>query len=163
MNTEYESVSQAEAPETPETLNALEAMRSVRESRGLSQADVAYRLKFSEKQIDALENARWEEFQDSIGLRVLARNYSKMLGIEMSSLEPFLPDHRVRGGLIVTSHHQTINKRDPGLGAEPEPSSRSWPWLAGILLVVLVVLVIAIWQGVLPEENLPAWIKGMIG
>ena len=143
------------------TTTALDAMRSIRQSRGLSLEDVATRLKFAPRQVEAFESAQWEAFPDGIGLRVLARNYTKMLGVEMHSIEHLLPAHKVRGGLTVASHRGVGTDRDLGLAMEPEETTRSWPWLVVILLVVAVVVGIAIWQGVLPEDAMPSWVREM--
>lgn len=151
----------SEALEDLETTTALEAMRSIRQSRGLTLEDVATRLKFAPRQVEAFENAQWDVFPDGFGLRVLARNYTKMLGVEMHSIEHLLPTHKVRGGLTVASHHKGGKDRDLSVAMEPEETSRSWPWLLAILLVVIVVIGIAIWQGVLPQDALPDWIREM--
>ena len=146
--------------EPSEPLNALAALRSIRQARGLSLEDVASRLKFAQRQIDAFENGRWDELPSGIGLRTLAKNYSRLLGIDLSALEPMLPRQEVRGGSSMALQHTSSS----GFGApieQPVASSRSWPWVVVILLVVLVVLGVAVWQSILPREMLPGWIKGM--
>ena len=150
-----------ESPLAPtEPLNALAALRSIRQARGLSLEDVASRLKFAQRQIDAFENGRWEELPNGIGLRTLAKNYSRLLDVDISSLEPMLPKQEVRGGSSMAQQQSTSS----GFGApmEQQPTTnRSWPWVVVILLVVLVVLGVAIWQGILPREMLPGWMRGV--
>ena len=163
MNTQdpVENPLKIESPLAPnEPLNALAALRSIRQSRGLSLEDVASRLKFAQRQIDAFENGRWEELPNGIGLRTLAKNYSRLLGVDISALEPMLPKQEVRGGSSMAQQQSSSS----GFGApmeQQQPTSRSWPWMMVILLVVVVVLGVAIWQGILPREMLPGWMRGM--
>lgn len=143
----------------PEPANALAALKAIRQSRGLSVEDVSARLKFAPRQIEAFENGEWDVLPNGIGLRTLAKNYSRLLGVDMISIEPLLPRQDVRGGSTIARQHAT----GPGLGTTMEQveSHRSWPWMLIIILVVVVVLGIAIWQGILPRTMLPEWVRGL--
>lgn len=143
-----------------EPLNALAALRNIRQARGLSLEDVASRLKFAQRQIDAFENGRWDELPNGIGLRTLAKNYSRLLGVDIDALEPLLPRQEVRGGSSL-AQQQALRSSFGAPMEQQVVSSRSLPWLVVILLVVLVVLAVAIWQGIVPQEMLPGWSKGM--
>lgn len=145
------------APEPSEPLTALSSLRKVRTARGLSVEDVAARLKFPPRLVEALESERWSELPQGVGLRTLVKNYTKLLGVDMSALEPSLRAHWQNPGADIANHTST---RSIGGAMEHTPSAGSLGWILLILLVVVVVLGIAFWQGLVPERFLPDWLKG---
>lgn len=147
------------APSPTEPLNALAALRSIRQARGLSIEDVSARLKFAPRLIEAFENERWDELPSGIGLRALAKNYCRFLGVEMSAIEPLLPGSVAHAKSSMAEHTST---RSLGTAVEHVSEHRSWPWITVILLVVFVVLGVAVWQGIVPQEVIPGWLKGML-
>lgn len=140
--------------------SALAALKSIRVARGLSLEDVSARLKFAPRQIEAFENGQWDQLPAGIGLRTLAKNYSRLLGVDTAALEPLLPRQEVRGGATIARQHASSANFGTTTVDQPE-KHRSWPWLLIILVVVLVVLVIAVWQGILPKTILPGWLTGL--
>jgi cytoskeleton protein RodZ len=66
-------------PHAPESVGEL--LRSAREIAGLSQADVANRLRMGLKQIDALERADYAVLPSGTFLRGFVRNYAKAVGV----------------------------------------------------------------------------------
>lgn len=149
----------ASEPMPQEPDNALAALKAIRQSRGMSLEDVSARLKFAPRQIEAFENGEWDSLPSGIGLRTLAKNYSRLLGVDMMSIEPLLPKQDVRGGSTIARQHSS----GPGLGMTMEQveTHRSWPWMLIIILVVIVVLGIAVWQGIFPRTMLPEWVRGL--
>ena len=67
------------------------ALRALRESKGWSVDEVSSRIKFSARQIEALENEQWADLP-SLSLRGLIRNYARLLGADsqaiVESLDP---------------------------------------------------------------------------
>jgi len=130
------------------------ALRELRKARGWSLDEVSSRIKFSTKQIDALEEERWSDLPTGVSLRGLIRNYARLLGADAEAIvESLDPKVRVTGPL----------RRSPGsldsahsIGAAPmeddRASSTSWGWLLAIVLVLAAGLAYAFWQGWLPQH-----------
>ena len=145
-------------PEPTEPVTALAALRTIRIARGMSLEDVSARLKFAPRLIDAFESERWDELPNGIGLRTLAKNYSRLLGVDFEALEPLLRAHSQVKAPSIAEHTSTRT-----LGAqmgEAPGSSGSVAWIVLIVLVVVVLLGVALWQGILPDSLLPDWLKG---
>lgn len=148
-----------ESPPAPtEPVTALAALRTIRIARGMSLEDVSARLKFAPRIIDAFENERWDELPSGIGLRTLAKNYSRLLDVDFQALEPALKGHLQTRPTSIANHTSTRSLGEQ-MG-EVRTSSGSIAWIVLIVLVVLVVLGIAVWQGILPDSFVPDWIKG---
>lgn len=148
-----------ESPPPPtEPLTALSALRTIRIARGLSVHDVAARLKFAPRTIEAFEAEQWDQLPSGIGLKTLAKNYAKFLDVDFAALEPALQEHLaaipLRTGLA--EHTST---RSLGDAVERPSTSGSAGWVVLIVVVVVVVLSIAVWQGIVPSSLLPDWLK----
>lgn len=134
------------------------ALRALRVSKGWSLEEVAARIKFAPRQIDALENERWGELPTGISLRGLVRSYARLLGADpetiIASLEPHI-GARAPGRLAQGALHSPRG----AMPAEEERSSSSWGWLAVILLVIVAAVAYGIWQGWLPAHWLPGWLS----
>ncbi len=144
-------------PEPSEPVTALAALRTIRVARGMSLDDVSARLKYAPRLIDALENERWDELPKGIGLKTLAKNYARLLGVDFEALEPVLRQHlpATQGG--IANHTST---RAIGESMEEVPSSGSTAWVILIVLVIAIILGVAIWQGMVPDSLMPQWLKG---
>ena len=72
--------------------NVGSALRTLRQSKGWSLDEVSSRIKFSTKQIEALENEQWADLPTGVSLRGLIRNYARLLGADaqaiVDSLDP---------------------------------------------------------------------------
>jgi cytoskeleton protein RodZ len=147
-----------ESPPAPtEPVSAIAALRTIRVARGISLEDAAARLKFAPRLIDAFESERWDELPNGIGLKTLAKNYTRFLGVDYEAIEPILRDHLKVPAVGISNHTSTRS-----IGAEMgEVRSGSWAWIILILVVIAVVLGIAVWQGILPESLLPSWLQGL--
>lgn len=62
------------------------ALRRARESQGLAVADVAQQLKFASRQIDSLENERFDRLPGPTIARGMVRNYARLLGVDPEPL-----------------------------------------------------------------------------
>ena len=58
------------------------ALRRARESQGLAVADVAQQLKFASRQIESLENERFDRLPGPTIARGMVRNYARLLGVD---------------------------------------------------------------------------------
>ncbi|MFC4274738.1 helix-turn-helix domain-containing protein [Achromobacter aloeverae] len=139
------------------------ALRSLRKSKGWSLEEVASRIKFAPRQIDALENEQWSELPKGISLRGLVRSYARLLGADpqaiLASLDPSMhaaqPARLVQGPLHSTTGGAHVD--------EDRGGSSSWGWLIVILVVVAAGLAYAYWQGWLPQHWVPAWLSRQAG
>lgn len=61
-------------------------LRLARESQGLSVADVAQQLKFAPRQIESLENERFERLPGPTIARGMLRNYARLLNLDPEPL-----------------------------------------------------------------------------
>jgi cytoskeletal protein RodZ len=147
------------APPPTELITSSGSLRALRVSKGFSIEDVAIRLKYAVRHIEALESESLEKLPQGLALRSLIRSYAKLLGIDSRPLEATLQDRigSVLGGLA--NHTSTRS-----LGAhhvEHVPHSGAWAWIVLIFLVVATVLGIAIWQGLLPASMVPDWLEAL--
>lgn len=61
-------------------------LRRARESQGLAVADVAQQLKFASRQIESLENERFDRLPGPTIARGMVRNYARLLNLEPEPL-----------------------------------------------------------------------------
>jgi cytoskeleton protein RodZ len=57
-----------------------------REAAGLGQEEVARRLKFAPRQLDALERGEWGRLPGGAAVRGMVRNYARLLGLDADAL-----------------------------------------------------------------------------
>lgn len=133
------------------------ALRSLRQSKGWSLDEVSSRIKFSTKQIEALENEAWADLPTGVSLRGLVRNYARLLGADSQAIVDSLdPKARVTGpvklspGALHSAHSIPQSSAD-----DDRSSSTSWGWLIAIVLVLAAGVAYAFWQGWLPQQWLP--------
>jgi len=146
------------APLPTEPLTALSALRTIRIARGLSVQDVAARLKFAPRTIEAFETEQWDQLPNGIGLKTLAKNYAKFLDVDFTSLEPALREH-LDSTPVKTGLAEHTSTRSLGDAVETPQTGGSVAWILLIILLVAVVLGIAVWQGIVPPSLLPGWLE----
>lgn len=149
----------ASAPAPKELITSAGSLRALRVSKGFSTEDVAVRLKFSARHIEALESESFDSLPQGLALRSMVRSYAKLLGIDSKPLEASLHSRigSVQGGI---ANHTSIHT----LGAhhvEHMPHSGAWVWVVLIILIVAAVFGVAIWQGLLPAALVPDWIEAL--
>ena len=146
--------------ETPASAagNVGSALRALRQSKGWSLDEVSSRIKFSTKQIEALENEAWADLPTGVSLRGLVRNYARLLGADSQAIVDSLdPKARVTGpvklspGALHSAHSIPQSSAD-----DDRSSSTSWGWLIAIVLVLAAGVAYAFWQGWLPQHWLPS-------
>jgi len=134
------------------------SLRRLREAQGWSMSDVSARLKFSVRQIDALENERWDDLPKGLSLRGLVRSYARMLGADadalLAALAPHIDTVATRRDALLSETSQQPLYQEPQTGA-------SLGWTVVILAVLGVVVAYGFMRGWLPQEWLPAgWLAG---
>ena len=134
------------------------ALRALRQSKGWSLDEVSSRIKFSTKQIEALENEQWANLPTGVSLRGLVRNYARLLGADSQTIVDSLdPKARVTGPVKLSPGALHSAHSSPQSGADDDrSSSTSWGWLIAIVLVLAAGVAYAFWQGWLPQHWLPS-------
>jgi cytoskeleton protein RodZ len=104
---------------------------------GLSQADVADKIKLSARQINALEQGRYEELPGHVFIRGFVRSYARALGLDIAPLlaklnevvpetQTRLPDlHEEKTAIHSGYHHR-----------------RRMQWILFIIVVLLILIAI---------------------
>ncbi len=146
------------APLPIEPMTALSALRTIRIARGLTTQDVAARLKFAPRTIEAFEAEQWDQLPSGIGLKTLAKNYAKFLDIDFASLEPALREH-MDSMPVKTGLAEHTSTKSLGAAVETPQPGGSVGWIILIILLVAVVLGIGVWQGIVPSSLLPDWLE----
>jgi cytoskeletal protein RodZ len=147
------------APAPKELITSAGSLRALRVSKEFSIEDVAVRLKFAARHIEALESESFDQLPQGLALRSMVRNYAKLLGIDSKPLEASLHSRigSVQGGIANHTSIRTLGTPH----VEHMAHSGGWAWVVLITLVVLAVLGVAIWQGLLPSGLVPDWIEAL--
>jgi cytoskeletal protein RodZ len=136
------------------------ALRMLRQAKGWSLDEVSSRIKFSPRQIAALENEQWNELPSGISLRGLVRNYARAVGADEQALVAALePDARAVAPARLV--HGPLHDTGTPVGGDEDRASAPWGWIIAILVVLLAAVAYAFWQGWLPQSWIPAWLSGL--
>lgn len=137
-------------------------LKALREARRLSLGEVSARLKFSSRQLQALENEDWGRLPSGVSLRGLVKNYGRFLNADVQALLTML-DNQVgstapRPALVQSSGAPTT----ADLAIQAEPVSRPWGWYVVIFVLLVVAGFYAIERGWIPESWLIFdWLKAL--
>jgi cytoskeleton protein RodZ len=139
------------APPTATYTPLGEVLSATRTTKKLSQQDVSNHLRFSVKQVDALENNQFDALPDAMITRGFIRNYARYLGLDA---EPLLESYKARvptkspsAMSVQSSMYQVMSGKD------------SQPWLKYILGSILVLLFLLAWIfyiDYMPKSSKPA-------
>jgi cytoskeleton protein RodZ len=117
----------------PENASAGRTLAAARAARGLSVEDVAQRLKYAPRQIEALEADNHAALPGAVVVRGMIRGYAKLLGLDGDSL---------LGGL--QRRAEPLAEALPGTGMEvPFPTGPKKGGRLYLILSVLVALAVA--------------------
>jgi len=130
-------------------------LRSMREARRISVGEASQRLKFSVRQIEALEAERWDRLPSGVPLRGFVRNYARYMEADVESVLVLL-DNQV--GSTAPRSVMSAPGVPPSVGADAElptaaeASHRPWGWLLIILAILIIAGFYAIDRGWIPES-----------
>lgn len=128
-------------------------LRRLREARRLTPAEVSMRLKFSRRQLDALESEQWHELPQGMPLRGFVKNYARYLDADVDALLTMLDNQVGRPqSAFVTAGSSPALAHNGGLETGDEGVRRPWGWLLIILTFVLVAGFYAINSGWVPDS-----------
>lgn len=128
-----DTVANPEKDTAPKPLNVGMALREAREAQGMSVHDVADRVKFAPKQVEALEANDFAHLPQTTFLRGFVRSYARVLQLDEAPLLAALPADPAKQPVA----------RNPAVNVD-FPTVRSLRrinvlWLAGALGVALVL------------------------
>ena len=129
------------------------ALRSLRESQGMTPEAVSSRIKFSPRQIVALEEERWVDLPTGVSLRGLVRGYARLVGADESALAAIIAPHA--GVQPVQPDNAALRGGHRPVVADEATGGVSWGWLIVLVLFVAAWVAYAFWQGWLPSTWLP--------
>ncbi|CAM3748892.1 helix-turn-helix domain-containing protein [Bordetella tumulicola] len=156
-----ESNSQEQAARVDTSTPVGQALRSLRVAKGWSLDDVSSRIKFSPRQIQALEDEQWDKLPKGVSLRGLVRSYARLLDTDaaaiVSSVESQVGVLSAPGS--VHRESRTVPIPVAVSGRSDSRSAAPWGWLWVILALLVALGAYAIWQGWLPADWLPGWLS----
>jgi len=125
------------------------SLTRLREARGWTLAEVSVRLKFSERQLAALEAERWADLPHGLPLRGLVRNYARLLELDpealLTALEPQLDARQAgRAQLGVSSSSQLASERAAHLMSQASDHRRRIVWLVGAAVLIGLAALVAV-------------------
>jgi len=119
--------------EQPAALNVGMTLREAREHLGLSVHDVAERIKFAPKQVEALEANDFAHLPEAAFLRGFVRSYARMLQLDEAVLIAALPVELSRQA---DTKAQTVEVAFPAIQSLRRANLM---WLVGALVVALAL------------------------
>lgn len=136
-------------------------LRSLREAKRLSPGDITARLKFTSRQLEALETEQWDRLPSGMSLRGFVKNYGRFLDADVDALLVMLDSQvgptAAKPAAIVQAG--SLGSADLQHG---EPVYRPWGWLIVILAILLVAGFYAIARGWIPDSWLVFdWLKSL--
>jgi cytoskeleton protein RodZ len=122
-------------------------LRLAREARGQSIADVVQVIRFSARQIEALERDDYDSLPGSTAVRGLVRNYAKFLKLDavplLAQLDPAVP----------VPEADVRPPTNMGEAEQPTIVERVPPRLVAIGFAVLLLALVAYWYSSLPGDG----------
>jgi len=126
-------------------------LQALREAKGLSFADVSLRLKYSVRQVQALEAENWEALPRGLPLRGMVRNYARYLETDDNALLAMLDTQTSRSS-VQASTDDTVARLAPVKAPKRERGSWSWGWLLVFIILLIVAGFYAIERSWVPES-----------
>lgn len=131
-------------------LNVGMALREAREALGMSVHDVAERIKFAPKQVEALEANDFAHLPEAAFLRGFVRSYARVLQLDEVSLLAALPREPAKQPV---ARSQAVNVAFPAIRSL---RSINMLWLAGALGIVLLLGLFVLLSGTEPTAKTAA-------
>lgn len=162
MSDESAGAQEAPPPEVALAAVALtvgQQLRAERERQGLLVTDVAQRLKYSPRQIEAVES---EDFQAMPGLtfvRGFVRGYARLLGLDADALVRSLEASAGRESGPNTVQLQAVSVSRAQFPAATASNSAGWPWVLAIVLAVAGLGGYSLYHWQAPDEAIPRQIS----
>ena len=127
-------------------------LHGLRQAKSLSLEAVSARLKFSVRQIEALEAEHWQGLPKGLPLRGMVKNYARLLEADPDALLTMLDASTTQASLPRQSLASGPAANAVGPMTEDAPRRGSWGWLFIVLVLVLIAFFYALDRGWLPES-----------
>lgn len=130
-------------------------LKAERERLGMSIGDVAQRLKYAPRQIEAVETDDFKTLPGLPFVRGFVRGYAKLLGLDASALVPLLERAAEQDGGPITVQLQTVSSTRARFPASQSSYASALPWLLAIFLVITGIGGYSIYHWQAPTDLLP--------
>ena len=134
-------------------------LAALRQQRALGLQEVSQRLKFSTKQLGALEACQYDALPDMTFVRAMIRAYARYLSADpepiIQALEIERPDAVPR---LMAAPLHTLSSQGVGFFREASTTSRRWV-IAGLLVLAAAIVIAWIWH----SEAAPDASAGAVG
>lgn len=138
MNNQPENqVTDVDAAE-PQKFSVGAVLREAREQQGLSVADVANRIKFAPRQIEAMEADDYAQLPEATFVRGFVRSYARLLEIDVAPLLAALPQTHVQAAPV--PEKKSVEVPFPSVLAARHANIM---WFAAALAVALVLFILS--------------------
>ncbi|HWK61799.1 MAG TPA: helix-turn-helix transcriptional regulator [Eoetvoesiella sp.] len=137
-------------------------LRALRRAKQLSVAEVSARLKYSVRQLEALEAEQWELLPTGVPLRGLVKNYGRLLEADVDALIVMLErEVGIPGVQPIVLPSAAMSSSDMAMQSDMGQRS-SWGWLVVIVVLLIVAGFYAIERGWVPDSWLIFdWLKSL--
>lgn len=148
----------AEQPAIPlaTRLSVGSMLKAERVRQGLTVSDVAHRLKYASRQIEAIESDNFSALPGVTFARGFVRGYAKLLGIDGSPLVASLNESAVPTEGPTTLQLQNVRSSRAQFPARAPLAMSAWPWLLATAAVVLALGGYSLFQWQAPRLMLPS-------
>jgi len=135
-------------------------LRALRHARRVELAEMSTRLKFSVRQLQALEEEDWARLPAGLPLRGMVKNYARYLQTDVAPLLTMLDlqtGSRADGG--VTHVLTPMSLGNNGVPLYSAHTNRPWGWLLLILALVVLVGLYVIERGWVSVSD---WLRALL-
>src|SRR3546814_317151 len=137
-------------------------IQKLREAKRLSLAEASGRLKFSVRQLQALEDERWDRLPTGVSLRGLVKNYGRFLDADEGALVTMLDNQVGPTGVKPISVVDAPPLAGADIPVQTDPAPRSWGWFIIILILLIIAGVYAVERGWVPDSWLVFdWLRSL--
>jgi cytoskeleton protein RodZ len=140
----------AAVPDAPPLPTVGQALNGARVAAGLSVAEVAQFLKFSPRQIEALEADDYAALPGNTIVRGFVRSYGKLLKLDVDTLLQTL-DARTPSAPADVRPPENM-----GIASQPGVDRQFSPLLSAAIVLALAALLLALWHFLGPSTAKPA-------
>jgi len=127
-------------------------LKALREARQVELAQVSARLKFSVRQLQALEDEDWTRLPSGLALRGMVKNYGRFLDADPAALLTMLDAQTGASAAPPVQVVTPVSLGDAGVPLYAKQGGKPWAWMLLILGVLLVIAVYAVERGWIPES-----------
>jgi len=127
-------------------------LRALRQARQVELSEVSARLKFSVRQLQALEDEDWANLPTGLPLRGMVKNYGRFLETDTTAVLTML-DAQTGSMSAQPAHVETpASLADADVSSYARHGGKPWVWMLLIVVVLLAVCAYAVERGWVPES-----------